>query len=318
MFRWSVVGVLLSLWTIDCQSHAALVVNPAQPITNEIRVNVIAVADNDGSDSTAGMLGNSTRRAQVLSLVDVIFAQAGVELNVTMRPGTYNSSFARSGTPGNNSPRPSSDLGAIYGNAAAAGGVLSSDPNTINLFLVSIVPGFSQLSSNYAAGIATVGGNGIAFYGGATLSTYPEGREVLASVFAHEIGHNLGLNHTSLPENLMRSGGGPDDGERLTPAQINTIISSRFTVPLPPPTFGDFNGDEIVDGDDFLIWQRGQSPSRLSPGDLAAWESHFGTNATVHADASFYHVPEPESLALAMMAFAALIIGAKHSRCRSN
>ena len=40
---------------------------------------------------------------------------------------------------------------------------------------------------------------------------------------------------------------------------------------------GDFDGNLVVDGFDFLKWQRGQSPNPLSSVDLAAWEANYGT-----------------------------------------
>jgi hypothetical protein len=294
---WAVAQIALS-----GQVRAALVVNPALPITDRIKVNLIATADNDGSDSTAGMFGSTTQQAQVFSLVDVIFAQAGVDVEFAFRPGAYHSSFARTGEPGANNPRPQSDLNVIRNAASAAGGVLSGDPNTINLFLVSIVPGFSALSANATAGLATIGGNGVAYYGGESLLDFAGGREILASVLSHELGHNLGLSHNMLSENLMQSGGG-EDGERLSAAQIQTVLASRFTVPAPAPTLpGDFNDDDRVDGSDFLVWQRGESPSRLSPGDLSLWRTNFGN---VEKEVAALHaVPEPTTPWLGVLGIA--------------
>ncbi|MEM9659538.1 MAG: hypothetical protein AAF961_14355, partial [Planctomycetota bacterium] len=36
---------------------------------------------------------------------------------------------------------------------------------------------------------------------------------------------------------------------------------------------GDFNSDALVNGADFLVWQRGGSPNPLSASDLAEWET---------------------------------------------
>jgi len=86
----------------------------------------------------------------------------------------------------------------------------------------------------------------------------------------------------------------------------------------------DFNGDGVIDGSDFLIWQRGFGISdgtavpsngdatgdgNVNADDLAVWESQFGTvPATVFATA----VPEPGSVALMLFAFAAMSLRRIH------
>jgi hypothetical protein len=308
MVRTLAVAWTAAHFAFSGQVQAALIVNPAQPITERINVNLIATADDDGSDSTAGMFGSATQQAQVFSLVDVIFAQAGVDVEFAFRPGAaYNSSFARTGAPGANNPRPQSDLNAIRNAASAAGGVLSGDPNTINVSLVSIVPGFSALSANATAGLATIGGNGVAYYSGENLLDFAGGREILASVLSHELGHNLGLSHNTISENLMQSGGGGEDGERLSATQIQTILTSRFTVPAPAPTLpGDFNDDDRVDGSDFLAWQRGGSPTPLSAGDLTLWRTRFGSAGNVinAESAALRSVPEATGLSPGLIGLA--------------
>jgi hypothetical protein len=66
---------------------------------------------------------------------------------------------------------------------------------------------------------------------------------------------------------------------------------------------GDFDGDNDVDGADFLRWQRGQTSSPLSPAQLAAWKANFGIPATPVAGG----VPEPTGVALAAAAVCGLI-----------
>ena len=43
----------------------------------------------------------------------------------------------------------------------------------------------------------------------------------------------------------------------------------------------DDDGD--VDGADFLLWQRGESPNDGSPADLADWEAYYGTTGGLEA-----------------------------------
>ncbi|WP_146448720.1 hypothetical protein [Bythopirellula polymerisocia] len=52
---------------------------------------------------------------------------------------------------------------------------------------------------------------------------------------------------------------------------------------------GDFDFDDDVDGNDFLIWQRGNSPNGIPSGDLGLWQSNYGTPLAVAQNA----VPEP-------------------------
>jgi hypothetical protein len=61
---------------------------------------------------------------------------------------------------------------------------------------------------------------------------------------------------------------------------------------------GDFDEDGDVDGRDFLVWQRGGSPSPLSASDLAAWQSTYGTGGL----AAVSTVPEPNAGLLALTA----------------
>ncbi|MBA4105331.1 MAG: hypothetical protein C0485_06200 [Pirellula sp.] len=74
---------------------------------------------------------------------------------------------------------------------------------------------------------------------------------------------------------------------------------------------GDFNGDNVVDGADFLIWQRGFGPTGtnltgdangngvVDGADLAIWKSQFGGAPAAVAAAA---VPEPATLALGGLA----------------
>ena len=72
----------------------------------------------------------------------------------------------------------------------------------------------------------------------------------------------------------------------FTPANIGTAASP-----------GDFDADDDVDGNDFLLWQRGGSPDPLSATDLADWKANFGTPAPLIA--ASIAVPEPSTCMLA-------------------
>lgn len=88
--------------------------------------------------------------------------------------------------------------------------------------------------------------------------------------------------------------------------QVDLWINGTDPTTMP----GDFNGDYIVDGDDYLSWQRGESPNPLSESDLADWEANYGTVAPLWADSSL--VPEPTTYALAL---AALCLAMSKHRC---
>lgn len=82
----------------------------------------------------------------------------------------------------------------------------------------------------------------------------------------------------------------------LTPGAATFInnAGTSFTV-IAPPKPGDFNGDTHIDGQDFILWQRGNSPSPLDPADLLKWKQHYGDVPQV---ANIGNIPEPLSIAL--------------------
>jgi len=56
---------------------------------------------------------------------------------------------------------------------------------------------------------------------------------------------------------------------------------------------GDFDLNGKVNGEDFLLWQRGGSPNPFSASDLANWEAYYGTGTTVNPVTNTAKVPEP-------------------------
>ena len=101
-------------------------------------------------------------------------------------------------------------------------------------------------------------------------------------------------NPTSVPTYSIPS----DPNNGLFNFDFHFYVQGQVVTGTP----GDFDGD--VDGRDFLIWQRGDSPNPLSAGDLAIWQSQYGSPNLVAAAAA---VPEPQSLLLLACSSLALI-----------
>jgi len=228
--KHGLAGALLFVGGVSSAS-AALVLNPSLAITEVVNVQAIIVSDNDGTN-TAEFFGTSTQQAIIEGFVDDIWAQAGIDINF-LSTNTWNSSFANSGSGSATVTRSTSDLSTIVADGSSAG-VASIDPTVINMYFVNIAAGFNLLNESTAAGLAFLGANGITQYVGSNLLSFTGGQEVVAGVVAHEIGHNLGLDHVAEFENLMGSG---NDGQRLNSAQISTALASNFSVavvPVPP------------------------------------------------------------------------------------
>ncbi len=84
------------------------------------------------------------------------------------------------------------------------------------------------------------------------------------------------------------------DGIGIDPMEIFGLLE-------PTGLAGDFDDDGDVDGADFLAWQRGESLTPNSPGDLAVWEANYGM-VLGGASALAAAVPEPSSMLLMIVA----------------
>ena len=295
---------------------AAIDVNPAQPITRRVTVQLVRTGLNDGS-ALATVFGDATQRAGIESRIDTIWAQAGIDIDFLSTINPYNNTFAYQGTAGSGT-RPSGDLNTIFSNAASTGGVLSSSSFVLKMIMVNVVPAFAPLSENSSAGYARVDGNGIIGYVGDNLLGFSNGLDVIAGVMAHEIGHNLGLNHTASGQpNLMSPSG---TTEQLDAEQILTARSSTFARAIAAVLAGDYNNNGVVDAGDYAVWRKNQGTTRVLPNDpiggtigtgqFNQWRSQFGktpgTGTSLDLVDLSSNVPEPTTLALVIFATAAL------------
>lgn len=90
---------------------------------------------------------------------------------------------------------------------------------------------------------------------------------------------------------------------------INNAGTS-FTLVAPEPPSADFDGDGDIDGNDFLKWQRGESPNPFTSADLELWQEQYDTPPPF---AAVVAVPEPVSLMLLLSVLAA-VLGTQRSR----
>jgi hypothetical protein len=289
------LAVALVAATVVIESTSAtIIVNPARPISERLDIQIIQTSLNGGL-LPATIFGSATQRADIEADIDLIWSQAGIDIEFLPTITKYANTFAFQGSL---SPRPTGDLNAMIANASEAG-KLNSNPKVVNMFFVEIVPGFAQLTQWSAAGIANIGANGMAIFTGESLLGSLENREVIAGVVAHEIGHNLGLSHTATGgPNVMSPKG---TSEQLTTQQINTALQSSLLQDAAPSS--DFNGDGIVNRADLTVWRNAYDVNDNGDADgdgdtdgrdFLIWQKQYGNGALT----TFQAVPEPASITL--------------------
>lgn len=90
-------------------------------------------------------------------------------------------------------------------------------------------------------------------------------------------------------------------GENLQTLQTVLALEPYEVLLFALPTeSGDFNSDGLVNGLDFLLWQRGESPLPFSSFDLSIWQAQYGTTAVINASPMV--VPEPTAIAMSLLA----------------
>jgi hypothetical protein len=106
-------------------------------------------------------------------------------------------------------------------------------------------------------------------------------------------GGNNGISIGRRSDGLRYFKGSVDDVRIFTTALTESELQS--IAGFVPTVDGDFDNDNDVDGADFLMWQRGESPNPLDPGDLTAWKESYGMSSTAPAVAA---MPEPTTAVL--------------------
>ena len=134
-------------------------------------------------------------RRQKLRLTSTRFLLRPEWISSGFRPKTLNNTFFNVG---NSSNRPGSDLNRIVSSGDSSG-IGSSNRNVIDMYFVERVPGFTDVNEFTANGLAFVGASGIAMQTGDRLVGFANGRDTVAHVAAHEIGHNLACNMSLIP-----------------------------------------------------------------------------------------------------------------------
>lgn len=321
----------MATFILPLAGWAALIVDPARPITHRVTVQLIETALTNGT-SPATIFGNASQRASIEAGIDAVWAQAGIDIDFSLPIVRYDNTFAYQGNGGS---RPTSDLGMIISNADTAGDILNPSASVINMFMVNIVPGFGFTSENTANGLANIGDNGISAFVGDNLLTFQGGHDVIAGVIAHEIGHNLGLKHAaSGGANVMSPGG---TSAQLSAAQISAVFQTigrndsvayippggtGFPLPYSVPVAGDYNEDGFINAADFAVWRNtlgsstnlaadGNGNQTIDTGDYTIWKGNFGKSAplgSAEAQSNLAGVPEPATCVLllsALMSWAA-------------
>jgi hypothetical protein len=95
---------------------------------------------------------------------------------------------------------------------------------------------------------------------------------------------------------------------------VNVSGTNYTQVTLPPAVSnGDFDMNHVVDGTDFVIWQR-QFGGALDGADYTAWKANFGSTVAVRAATS---APEPGSAALAACMATGAGLARRRRACRN-
>ncbi len=157
---------------------------------------------------------------------------------------------------------------------------------TVELEIGGITPGleYDQLVSTDPANLITIGSGNTKLNVSFINDFFPANGDVFTLIdTAGTInGGFIAINLPPLPSGF---------------AWANVSDANTIAYQLIAPLAGDFDEDGDVDGQDFMEWQRGNSPDPLSSGDLGDWQANYGSPLVTASQT----VPEPATWLLLAM-----------------
>jgi hypothetical protein len=175
----------------------------------------------------------------------------------------------------------------------------------VNLGLVDVDFSPDDFAVGVVQGTGSLGGT---FSSADGLTNYPEGSTVSATLgnttYNWTISYHGQIDWADSLNSVVAS---VSPGVALVNKDVVLIGLSSQTIAVDD---ADFDGDNDVDGNDFLIWQRGlgtgnsnatgdaDNDADVDANDLAIWKTQFGTGGSVVPAAA--SIPEPSAIVLAL------------------
>ena len=114
---------------------------------------------------------------------------------------------------------------------------------------------------------------------------------------------------------IFLSSAGENSIDAFAGRQPFDVVNGTLALMSSAGLQGDFDQDDDVDGQDYLGWQRGNSPAGGSSNDLAAWSSNYGTDRQPPSQ-TITILPEPEGLSMLVIGTVASVTSWPHRWCR--